>query len=223
MKRRNFLILSGLSLNTTILSTTAIARSQTRIRPCSRNAYAEIPLYINGVEVMTRTSPNPLDPPTDSQWKIIERTLALVPTQHLQLLSNPGYVQVSKSGCSPRKGGGNGGKSRWIRLSSASLNERYNRAYNVTLLHELGHIVDFHYSAMTTLQKQDPEGYRLLVNTPHRGKTSFSGEHFADCYMIYLLQEVANYSYIHPAAPNAYKGVEAQRRFRVLLNSPAFS
>lgn len=222
MKRRNFLALSGCAASAAILSTATAATGQAK-GVCSRSAYAEIPIYVNGVEVMTRTSPDPSAPPSDTQWSVIENTLALVPSRHLQLLSDPGYVQVSKSNCLPGKGGGNGGGDRWIRLSSDSLSKRYNRTYNVTLLHELGHLVDVHYSAMRTLKTQDREGYRLLINTPHDGETSGDGEHFADCYMIYLLQVVAGHRYVHPIAPEAYRGEEAQRRFRVLLSSPAFS
>lgn len=223
MKRRSFLALSSITASTVLLGQVSLARSQTKGGYCSRSAYAEMPMYVNGVEVMTRTSPDPSTPPDDNQWSVIENTLALVPTEHLQLLSSPGYIQVSKTGCLPNSGGGNGGSERWIRLSQKSLSESYNRDYNATLLHELGHLVDVHYSAMRTIQQLDPEGYRLLVNTPHNGQTSGAGEHFSDCYMIYMLQVVAGYSYTHPADPTAYRGNEAHSRFRVILNSPAFS
>ena len=189
---------------------------------CTPDQYDVLNRSVCGVPVPIRVSRVTTEPPTTEQLRIILRTLELVPPQHLGKLSPPGHVQVSRPGCAPRRGGGNGGLSRWIRLSAASIGADYNRTLNVTLLHELGHVIDSTYGGMRWLQENDPEGYRLLARTGHTGATQFPGERFADCYMIFLITQVAGRTYNHRADPSAYRGEQATRRFGIMLNTPAF-
>lgn len=192
--------------------------------PCHRSRYMEMPIYAMGLEIPTRTSPDPAHPPNNHQMEILGRTLELVPLQHLRILAAPGHVQVSLPACSPLRGGGNGAflGERWVRLSSASMGAPHNATFNATLLHEFGHLVDHEYGAMTSLQTRDREAYRLLAGTAHEGDTAGPGEGFADCYMIFLITRVGRLGYYHPADPSAYRGEEATHRFRALLRTRAF-
>lgn len=97
-----------------------------------------------------------------------------------------------------------------------------NQTLNVTALHEFGHVVDYQYGAMAGLRERQPEFYRLLSGTRHTGRTQGPGEAFADCYMIYVITQLARRGYRHPAAPEAYEGEQATRHFEALMNSPAF-
>ena len=189
---------------------------------CSSDRYEVLNRSVRGVPVPIRISRVRTEPPTTEQIRIILRTLELVPVPHLRLLSPPGHVQVSRPGCAPRRGGGNGGDSRWIRISAAAVGAPHNRHLNVTLLHELGHVVDSAYGGTRWLQRNDRDGYRLLASTGHEGATPGAGERFADCYMIFLVTQVGERPYTHPADPQAYRGEQAMRRYRILLNTPAF-
>ncbi len=170
---------------------------------CTQDQYQVLNRSVRGVPVPIRVSRNTAEPPTTEQLRVILRTLELVPPQHLSKLSPPGHVQVSRPGCAPRRGGGNGGLSRWIRLSAAAIGADYNRTLNVTLLHELGHVIDSVYGGMRWLQDNDRDGYRLLAATPGTpAPPSSPGERFADCYMIFLITQVAGRSYTHRADPS---------------------
>ncbi len=189
---------------------------------CTPDQYEILQRSVLGVPVPVRVSRVTTEPPSTEQLRVILRTLELVPAPHLRLLSPPGYVQVSRPGCAPRRGGGNGGESRWVRLSAAAIGAHYNRHLNVTLLHEVGHVVDGAYGGMRWLQENDREGYRLLADTGHTGATQFPGERFADCYMIFLVTQLGGRTYTHRADRAAYRGEQATRRFGIMLNTPAF-
>ncbi len=190
---------------------------------CTPDQYREHVRSVRGVQVPIRVPKERTEPPSTEQFRLILRTLELVPLPHLRLFSVPrAHIQVSRRGCAPMRGGGSGGEARWIRLSAASLGAQHNRNVNVTLLHEMGHIVDTAYRGMRWLEQNDRAGYRLLADTGHDGATDFDGERFADCYMIFLVTQVAGRSYNHPADPRAYRGAQATRRFELLLNTPAF-
>ncbi len=55
-------------------------------------------------------------------------------------------------------------------------------AYNYTLLHEIGHIIDWAYDAMSGLRSTDPDGYRALMAHTHVGATQGPSENYADGY-----------------------------------------
>jgi hypothetical protein len=186
---------------------------------CRAEEYQTQIVPIGGVDVRVLT--DPADQPQAAAVLAIFRTLELLPRRHLDLLRS-GHVQISKRQCPPRRGGGNDPEVPWVRVSRAAADETRNHQYCITMLHELGHIVDTRYGAMAWLRDNDPEGYRFLAATAHEGATDFDGERFADCYMLYLLNEVARRPTRHPAEPAAYQGEAAQRRYRILLSTPAF-
>ena len=161
----------------------------------------------------------PLDRPNPLHWDILEQSTALIPEAHRTAVSTielRGHRQV------PLSGGGSIHTTSTIRLSYASLRETYNDQYNVTLLHEFGHHVDWRYEVTSFVRRQGANG-RTLIATGHTGATQGDGERIADCYMIYLIQVIAAKAYTHPADPAAYRGDAAQMRFDLLLQSPAFA
>lgn len=190
--------------------------------PCDPSNYEATYTQIDNNRVELRTHPD--SPPTPAQLDAVRAALRLIPPQHLlDFDQQGGYIQFSREGCTPARGGGHQpGPDPWIRLSHACLSEDYNNTLNVTLLHEMGHIVDAEYGGMESLHTVDEEGYRLLADTKHAGATQGPGEAFADCYMIYLITQRARRHYRHRADPTAYQGDNATRRFQALLRSAAF-
>lgn len=160
----------------------------------------------------------PADRPLPEHWTVLERSTALIPAAHRSLVR---HVELRGHGQSPARGGGSDRTTGTIRLSHASLRESYNRSYNVTLLHEFGHHVDWRYDVVAYARSQGANG-RALLSTGHAGATQGAGERIADCYMIYLLQVLAGQRYSHPADTAAYQGGAARMRFNLLLQSRAF-
>lgn len=187
---------------------------------CGTAEYQVQIVPMNGVDVRVLT--DPADQPLAAAVIGLFRALELLPQRHLELLRS-GHVQFSKRHCLPRRGGGNDPTTPWVRISRFAADATRNHQYCGTFLHEFGHIVDTRYGAMAWLRANDREGYRLLAGTAHEGTTDFDGERFADCYMLYLLNEVAGHSTGHPADPAAYRGDAAQQRYRLLLSTPAFT
>jgi hypothetical protein len=187
-------------------------------RQLDRNALApqgvSIPLYVASHDRDFR--------PTGPQIEILKQTLSFVPAEHLRRFAGAlGNIRASGRQCTPARGGGSN-PAPWIRLSAASFEDSLNQSINVTALHEFGHVVDYQYGAMAGLQTRHPDLYRLLSRTPHTGHTQGSGETFADCYLIFVITQLARRTYRHPADPRAYEGEEATHRFEALINSPAF-
>ncbi|MCW5964870.1 MAG: hypothetical protein KIT83_12600 [Bryobacterales bacterium] len=51
----------------------------------------------------------------------------------------------------------------------------------------------------------------MLASTGHEGATGGPGERFADCYMLYLMNQVAGHRTGHPVDRAAYQGEQATR------------
>lgn len=161
---------------------------------------------------------DPGDRPSPEHWVVLERSLALVPPAHYSAVRR---IELRGHAQAPARGGGSDRVTSTIRLSYVSLRAPYNQQYNVTLLHEFGHHVDWRYDVAGYVRGQGADGRALLL-TGHTGATQGPGERIADCYMIYLLQVVAGRPYVHRADPAAYRGVAARTRFDLLLRSRAF-
>lgn len=157
-------------------------------------------------------------PPAADRIEVIKKTLALLPIPHLWVI-NYGHIRLSHTGHPPANGGGSD-PAPWIRISAVSLAAA--RTFSPTLLHEMGHVVDYHYHAMQTLRSTHPILYRVLRNTAHNGSTQFDGERFADCYMIFFLTQVGGQIVMHRADPSAYRGAARDTRFSAMLSTPAF-
>lgn len=160
--------------------------------------------------------------PTDRHVDVLKQTLSVAPVEHLRKFAGArGVIRASGRQCSPARGGGSD-PAPWIRLSAVSFDDPLNRNVNVTALHEFGHCVDYLYGAMAGLRSRHPDLYRLLSGTAHTGRTQGPGETFADCYLIFVVTQLARRAYRHPADPGAYEGDRANRLFEALINSPAF-
>lgn len=190
--------------------------------PCAPSNYESSYTQIGNNRVDLRTHPD--SRPTAAQIESVRAALRLIPPTHLRDFDQQGgFIQFSRRGCPPARGGGhNPGPNPWIRLSHACLAKGYNATINATVLHEMGHIVDSEYNAMESIRAADREGHQLLAHTRHEGTTQGPGEAFADCYMIYLITQRAHRPYRHLADRTAYQGNNATRRFEALLRSSAF-
>ncbi len=163
------------------------------------------------------------DPPNAQQLGVLRRTVALLPIEHLVLLRT---VEARRPGQPPRRGGGNQPGNRIVLLSAASFGRTYNQQVNITFLHEMGHVVDYHHQCTREIQQMARRGDRdaqALLATPHEGTTQFAGEKIADCYMVLFRSLAVQRPYSHPASPSSYRGAEAERRFAVLLRTSAFT
>lgn len=120
----------------------------------------------------------PADSPRPEHWAVLERSTALIPVAHRSVVRR---IELRGQHQSPAHGGGSDQPTRTIRLSYAGLRAAYNRQYNVTLLHEFGHHIDWHYRVVPYVRRQGANG-RALLHGP--------GERIADCYAIYLLQVI---------------------------------
>ena len=112
----------------------------------------------------------------------LARTLDLLPVAHVAKLPT---ITV---GNRPDRGGG-GSASRtmpggpYIRLNVTCFSSSWNRGfYNYTLLHEVGHIIDWEYGCMANMRRTDHAGYQALLRHPHSGATQGDGEHYGDAY-----------------------------------------
>jgi len=186
---------------------------------CREDTYQAQTVTINGIDIRVLT--DPADQPPAAAVLAIFRTLELLPRRHLALMRG-GHVQISKRQCPPERGGGNDPETPWIRISRRAADETRNHRYAITMLHEFGHIVDARFRAMAWLRDNRPEDYRFLAATAHDGRTDFDGERFADCYMLYVLNELAGQATGHRADPAAYQGAAARRRYDIMLSTPAF-
>ncbi|GEM_PF-1329085 len=163
---------------------------------------------------------SPREQPTTLQLETLDRTVRLIPSSHRAHLS---LIQVRRPNQVPATGGGHNHQQRLIRLSHASLSRRFNRNFNQTLLHEMGHLIERAYGIARWMRRQsDNPDARELLETAHDGHTGGPAERIADCYMIYLIRFFGGAANL-PADPAAYRGDAAERRFRALLQSPAFA
>jgi len=107
-------------------------------------------------------------------------TLERLCVQHLQI------VPPITVGDRPERGGGGAAHSGmpggpYIRLNRTCFQSSWNQhGYNYTLLHEVGHIVDWAFSCIQNMRREDNRGFRALIAHPHSGATQGWGEHYAD-------------------------------------------
>lgn len=166
----------------------------------------------------------PADPPNMSQRQLLSDTIALLPLGHIALL---GTVEARRPGQPPVRGGGNDPRARVIRLSAVSFGSQSD--VNLTFLHEMGHIVDAGFDCSRQVEQlaRTPgplqNDAQALLDTPHIGTTQGPGERIADCYMVLMRSLRTSRPYASRGTPTQYQGSEAQRRFRVLLSTTAFS
>ena len=159
----------------------------------------------------------------DIQMKMrLERTLSILPPQHLHGLQ---YIEIRDR--QNYEGGSTNVASDtwpttpasrsnyWVMLDIDSFDPRfrpinnYPNGLHYTLLHEMGHVVDWFTDSFRWIRQHDRTGHRLLTRRHHTGRTSGQQEKFADTYadLFFYPQGIQ----------------ERDACVRVILNSPAFS
>lgn len=115
-----------------------------------------------------------------AQTVVLTDTLARLWVHHLRLLP------TITAGDRPARGGGGAAHSGmpggpYIRLNRSCFQSPWNQhGYNYTLLHEVGHIVDWAFDCMHRMRREDNAGFRALLAHPHSGATQGWSEHYAD-------------------------------------------
>ena len=152
----------------------------------------------------------------------LERTLSILPSQHLrglqyiEIRDRPNYAGGSTNVCSQAWPTTPQGQSQyWVMLDFDSFDPQRRRINNqpgglhYTLLHEMGHVVDWTTGSFTWIRQNDRQGYRLIASRPHSGITGGAQERFADTYADL---------FFYPPGDRV-----RDECIRVILNSPAFS
>jgi hypothetical protein len=158
-----------------------------------------------------------------SRRQRLERTLSILPQQHLRGLQ---YIEI-RDRVDYAGGGTNvarhswpttapGRRQYWVMLDIDSFSPE-RRAINnrpdglhYTLLHEMGHVVDWSTGAFRWIRQHDRAGYRLIASRSHTGRlTTGEQEKFADTYADLFFYPQGN-------------GLRDDC-IRVILNSPAFT
>ncbi|WP_103654342.1 hypothetical protein [Agarilytica rhodophyticola] len=154
----------------------------------------------------------------------LERTLQAIPGAHLDCLQ---YIQIRDR--NDYAGGSTnrarniwpttrpGSRNYWIMLDIDSfdpvqrpINNRPN-GLHYTLLHEIGHVVDWSTNNFRWIRRNDRVGYHLINARHHSSRfTNHSQEKFADTYADL---------FFYPRGRNQQR----DRCIEVILNSPAFT
>ncbi len=124
-------------------------------------------------------------PITAAQRQTAIRTLQLLPVQHLRRL--PTIVVGDRP-----VGGGGGAVPPWeaggplIRINVARFSVGFNQQHNQTMLHEIGHIMDYTYRCIRSFyrRRENRACLRLFIRRAplHSGATQGEQEIYADAY-----------------------------------------
>ena len=121
------------------------------------------------------------------------RSLNVLPRSHLVLLPRITVGERPPASNHPRSYGGGGSAHRgmpggpYLRLNWRIFQAPWNQGHvNYTLLHEVGHIVDWAYRCMQVLRRDHRSHYQVLTSHPHSGRTQGPSEHYADAYADYF-------------------------------------
>ena len=113
----------------------------------------------------------------------LTQTLLIVPREHRSLLTQIDVLPPANFGHGPEYAGGGSGVG-WPRLSELCFDTRYrpnNFPLNLTLLHEIGHIMENHYSCRRHLADEQ----RAVIDSvriPPTAHTRSAEEHYAIAY-----------------------------------------
>lgn len=117
----------------------------------------------------------------------LRSTIRIIPAQHLRHIRQIDVLPPLNFGTNPNySGGGSGvGHPRLSELCFDIRRKSNNFPYNMTLLHEVGHIVDHAYGGLASLSVE----HRNTINRvpiPAGAVTHGIGEHFAIAYQTLL-------------------------------------
>jgi hypothetical protein len=142
----------------------------------------------------------------------LRNTLWIVPTQHLAIIRQIDIVPPGNFGHGPRYAGGGSGIG-YPRLSELSFDTAYrpnNFPHNLTLLHEIGHIVENHFHCLTNSASEHREVLDA-VPIPPAGRTHGPGEHYAIAYQQVIVGRSTPEVRAAVLASVAFNGVDTVR------------
>src|SRR5262245_61506324 len=138
---------------------------------------------------------NGIDDRPEYQDRIIY-TLGYLPVEHLRLLH---HVTIRDredyaGGSTNYVSSGHPSSGLWVMIDIDSFDPRQRAINNrppeflhYTLLHEMGHVVEYTHSAMRYVRQRDSAGYHAMMAHPHRGGgPGGDTEHWADTYADYF-------------------------------------
>jgi hypothetical protein len=149
---------------------------------------------------------------TDTAVANIRDTLWVVPTQHLSIIRQIDIVPPLMLGTDPNYAGGGSGVG-YPRLSELCFDRGFrpnNFPINLTLLHEIGHIVDHHYGALASLGPEHQATLRAIP-IPASALTRGEGEYFAIAYQQVISGGASEAVRAAVIASSAFVGVDTVR------------
>jgi hypothetical protein len=114
-------------------------------------------------------------------------TLAIIPAQHLTIIRQIDVVSPSSMGHGPTYAGGGSGLG-YPRLSELCFDRSYrsnNFPINLTLLHEVGHILDHLYGCLANLSAEHRTALDA-IRIPASARTHGPGERYAIAYQQFI-------------------------------------
>jgi hypothetical protein len=144
-------------------------------------------------------------------FRVIRTTLDVIPESHAGLMGVNEEAHIRVWG-RPSRGGGAArprGTSEatphiWLNLDVMTEERNSEGDLSFTLLHELGHQVDYwrlnHQTEnrdyiTTDIRDEDPIGFLCLLTRDHGSRTAFPSEHFANVYADYWYHVVSEISW----------------------------
>lgn len=146
---------------------------------------------------------------SDTAVANIRDTLWVVPTQHLTIIRQIDVVPPLMLASNPNYAGGGSGRG-YPRLSELCFDRGFrpnNFPINLTLLHEIGHIVDHHYGAFAGLSTEHKATLRTIT-IPASALTQGEGEYFAIAYQQVISGSASAAVRSAVLASSAFEGVD---------------
>lgn len=123
---------------------------------------------------------------TKAQFGAMERTLSVLPSHHVTKLARIEIRQRAGAGGSANAmPDGTTGPTHFVVLDIDTFLSPWNNTGNrllYTLLHEMGHVVDWSFGAFRQIRQTDRAGYDIICERVHHGRTQNQQEKFADSY-----------------------------------------
>lgn len=141
----------------------------------------------------------------------LTQTLMIVPTAHRSLLTQIDVLPPANFGHGPEYAGGGSGVG-WPRLSELCFNTRYrpnNFPLNLTLLHEIGHIMETHYRCLSHLSEEHRGVLVDQVTIPATAHTRGQEEHYAIAYQRVMCRNAPQAVTDAVYASRAFEGIDA--------------
>lgn len=123
---------------------------------------------------------------TKEQFRRIALTLGVLPAHHVASVARIEIRQRAGAGGSANAmPDGVTGPTHYVVLDIDCFASAWNNTENgliYTLLHEMGHVVDWSNRAFPWIRRNDRAGYDIICQRVHHGRTQNQQEKFADSY-----------------------------------------